>query len=253
MLIPLQIASELHSGSATAATWRIAIALLSVTRQRREYYIDKPRIAKLAAVRMDNAERLLRPVRTLALPNGEPAFESITYEPGVRRSLAGQINVVLSHAALSMVIGPEIEIDDEEFGRHTYATALTLRMRAGAEQYRRGHKSVRWRLGIEGATELLGPAVERAGSQRGFVSLARAWHNAIEPAVIQVNDVSKAFRIVTTITQQTEIAGSPWLSIDLDVHRVNSHDPLRTQSRKSLKELGQREAYRAMVRDICGS
>jgi hypothetical protein len=249
VFVPLQIAAELHSGAATAATWRIAIALLSVTRQRRDYYVDKPRIAKLAAVRMDNAERLLGPVRALALPDGEPVFESIQYAPGVRRSLAGQINVVLSQAAAAMVIGPEIEIHDDEFARYTYATSLTLRMRAGAEQYRRGHKSVRWRLGIEGATELLGPAVERAGSQRGFVSLARAWHNAVEPAVIQLNEVSKAFRIVSTITQQTEVAGSPWLSIDLEAHRVSSSDPLRTESRKSLKQLGQREAYKAMVRD----
>lgn len=249
MFIPVQIASELHSGTATAATWRIAIALLSVTHQRRDYYIDKPRMAKLASVRMDNAEKLLGPVRALALPNGEPLFESIQYEPGVRRSLAGQISVVLSQAAAAMVIGPEIEIDDDEFGRYSYATALTLRMRAGAEQYRRGRKAVRWRLGVEGATELLGPAVERAGSQRGFVSLARAWHNAIEPAVIQVNDVSRAFRIVTTITQQSAVPGSPWLSVDLEAHRVNSHDPLRTVSRKSLKELGQREAYKTMVRD----
>jgi hypothetical protein len=249
VFVPFQIASELHSGTATAATWRIAVALLSVTRQRREYYVDKPRIAMLAAVRMDKAEKLLVPVRELTLPDGELVFEKISYEPGVRRSLAGQIYVVLSPAAAAMAVGPEIEIDDEEFGRYTYASALTLRMRAGAEQYRRGHKSVRWRLGIEGATELLGPAVERAGSQRGFVSLARAWHNAIEPAVIQLNDVSRAFRVVPTITQQSDVSGSPWLSIDLNVHAVKSHDPLRTESRKSLKELGQREAYRNMIRD----
>ena len=249
MFVPLEIASKLHSGTATASTWRIAIALLSITRQRREYYVDKPRITRLAAVRMDNAERLLAPVRALTLPTGEPVFESITYEPGVRRSLAGQIYVVLSPPTAAMVIGPEIEIDDGEFGLYTHATALTLRMRAGAEQYRRGHKAVRWRLGIDGVTELLGPAIERAGLQRGFVSLARAWHNAIEPAVLQLNAVSKDFRVVPTTTQQSDVRGSPWLSVDLDAHRVSSHTALQTSPRKSLKELGQREAHRNMIRD----
>lgn len=260
MHLPLVLTAELHPADATASTWRIAVALLSKYRGGREYYTHKPGIAALAGVRMDNADRLLTPLRSMADADGQPIFESITYERGRQKREAGQIAVVLTDAGLMLMRGQQVEIPDEEFPGYTIATALTLRLRIGAEYARLGGKTHHWRLNAYSAVALLGTPVARAGAidvvkggeQYETVSLSRAWKNSIEPAVDQINGVCRDFRIIPTLTRQSDTPGSPWVSIDLDVHRVAA-ETIRTPTRKSLRELGQdqarRSAYLARVRD----
>ena len=260
MHLPMALALELHPGDVTASTWRIALALLSKYRGGQEYYTHKPGIAALAGVRMDNADRLLTPVRTMVDADGQPIFESITYERGRQKRDAGQITVTLTDAGIMLLRGQPIEIPDDELPQYSIATAMTLRLRIGAEHARVGGKTHHWRLNSSSAVDLLGTPVARAGAiavaksgeQYETVSLSRAWKNAIKPAVDQINGVCRDFRIIPTITRQTEVAGSPWISVDLDVHRVAA-EKFRTPVRKSLRELGQdqarRQAYLARVRE----
>ena len=251
MLLPAQIAASLDPATATAASWRIALALISSTRGLQSYYVAKPIVARLSAVRMDNAIRLLDPVAGITTADGEPIFDRIEYEPGIRKSLAGQIHVDLSPAAMELMTGPEIEIDDGEFGRYSLATALTLRLRIGAEQQRTGSKIVRWRLSADDAIELLGQSIRRAGTHREAFSFARAWQNSIGPAIDQINAVSADYRVLTHITQQSDAPGSPWISADVEVHSVHtkSKDSPRTASGNSIRKLAAKAAYRARVQE----
>lgn len=258
MILPSLLATELHPGDATAATWRLTLALLSVARGT-EYYTHKPGMAKLAGIRMDNADRLLDPVRLMTDRDGQPLFEHIIYERGRQKREAGQIMVKLRYPALELLRGSPVEIDDEEFARYSIATALTLRLRIGAEHIRAGGKVHHWRLNSDSAVDLLGTPVQRAGAIEVVkdgaayetVSLSRAWKNAMEPAIRQINDVSRDFRVLASVTRQSEVVGSPWVSVDIAAHRVasSSVETLRTPVRKSIRDLDRKERHRNMIRD----
>lgn len=94
--------------------------------------------------------------------------------------------------------------------------------------------------------------VSKSGEQYETFSLSRAWKNAIGSAIEQVKEVCRDFRIIPAITRQGQTPGSPWISVDLGVHRVAAEN-IRTAPRRSLKQPAQDQArrseYLARVRD----
>lgn len=248
-VLPIALASGVVMSGLTAPALRMALVLLSELSPTGGINMLKPRLERLAGVRLDNAERSLNRLRDARFERGDDApfvFDELTYTPGAMKRLAGVISGRLSPAFFESIADPSwggktIQVDLEELRQLSTVPGILLWLRLAIERNARTD-GFRLRMKAEDLALIFGPYLSRATISRKtaadgefmWTSLSRIHTAVVAPAITDMFGVFRDYDVdATPITRVGSGKGTPWLAIDIEMDRLVRRPSLKEMAKKS--------------------
>lgn len=263
LLIPHALASEVTIGGLNAPSLRLAVVLttLAFHGPNGEWSIVKPDLELRAGVVLDNASKLLEPLRAAVIEKGEetaPLFDVLEYEPGARFKSAGVIKVRLTFLAREMLYSQHntVRLPIDELRTYSTAPGIILRLRLAARmQDVKSSQFDEWRLKPQDfpRTSVFGSyaslAIIRrqnaAGEETSYISLSRAETKLLKKGILEINTRSKGVQIDIVPIRTGSDRKSRWLAIELQTRRIHAGKaPLKPK----LSDLNKRQKQPAIAR-----
>lgn len=248
-VLPVALASGVVMSGLTAPALRMALVLLSELSPTGGIDMLKPRLEKLAGVRLDNAERALNRLRDARFERGDDApfvFDELNYTPGSMKRLAGVIAGRLSPSFFESIADPSwggktVQVDLDELRQLSTVPGILLWLRLAIER-QSGTDQFRLRMRGEDIAPIFGPYLSRATISRKtaadgqfmWTSLSRMFTSIVAPAISDLHAVLPDHVVdATPITKVGAGKGVPWLAIDVEMNRISRRPSLREMAKRS--------------------
>lgn len=261
--LPAALCDGLILGGLTAPSMRLALVLIATaTGGPGAFDILKPELERRSGVRLDNAHRSLERVRDATLPDGQRAFDEISYHPGAQKRLAGIVRGLLSGPLLNAIADPRyagrtVEIDLKELRDCGTVPGILLLLKLAPERQGRANE-IRLRLVDRDCAQLFGSYLDRAGVDAidadGVVSrstsLSRIYADLVTPAVTDLWSALDGYTIdAVPSVPVVQRRGRAWSHIDVVVTRLER----RRSVRELMGDIADHRRYKARKHGSAGS
>lgn len=259
--MPQSLAAECTIGGLNPSSLRLALVLATMGfyGEHGAWTINKRDLELRTHVVLDNAERLIAPLRQAMLEKDDivvPLFDSVEYEPGTRWKTAGMISVRLNFMAREMLFSQQktVLLPIDELRAYSSLSGIMLRMRLAARmQAMKSSKLDEWRLGPEDfekagvfGSYAMSAQIRRSNAKGEiveYVSLSRAADLLLKKGVAEINTRSTGVELTMIPIKMGDDANSRWKAIQLVTKRLSTGKP----AKKTMADLNKRSKQPALA------